>query len=603
MRPFPGAFAIGPMHSDTRRERAVSATHWGIPVVRLVRDIAVAALMVAFVGVAAATVEVILPDVRVAPGARITLPIEVSDITAEQLSAAEFTLVYDPSVVTFVSVTTVGGLAQGWLLSHKSANGQVGIAMASARPTSGSGALVYTVFEALPCATGVSELTLARVRLNRDIPVAVTDGSISVDSGPLTDFRMRLPAAWDLVSLPGAGDPAALRGITATAYAWDARAQSYTLVRYVDTNTLPPVTGGVFIRHVRVNDSATISMNLDTNNACIRASAATLYPGWNIVGAPAGADAPVSVSALRNDASTGWGSIFANSVLAYDADTRSYAPASSLEPGHGHWVYNGLGREHLVALPQARDVFGASRAPTRNGARPASAPDFRMRLSDASGASSEVSLVMSDRARVGFDPLDIPAPPPPPGRGGPRLHVFDGDGSMWLARSARPTTDNVVSWALAANGSVDGVLEWDAAPTPAGYDAVLELNGSRHDLRRPGAVALLPGAHRFTVRAAFTPPASTRVFANYPNPFNPETWIPFQLTAPAQARMHIYNAHGARVRSLDLGWLAAGYYLRQGRAARWDGRAADGSRVSSGVYFVELDAGDHREVRRIVVGK
>ena len=158
---------------------------------RLARDITIAFLALACVTAAQATVEVILPDVVVAPGERITLPIEVSDITEEQLSAAEFTLVYDPSVVTFVSVTTVGALAQGWLLSHKSADGQVGIAMASARPTSGSGALVYTVFEALPCATGSTDLTLARVRLNRDIPVVVTDGSISVDSGPVSYTHLR----------------------------------------------------------------------------------------------------------------------------------------------------------------------------------------------------------------------------------------------------------------------------------------------------------------------------------------------------------------------------------------------------------------------------
>lgn len=582
-----------------RAARGVYPRHiGGSQVSRLARDITIAFLALACVTAAQATVEVILPDVVVAPGERITLPIEVSDITEEQLSAAEFTLVYDPSVVTFVSVTTVGALAQGWLLSHKSADGQVGIAMASARPTSGSGALVYTVFEALPCATGSTDLTLARVRLNRDIPVVVTDGSISVDSGPLTDFQLRLPAAWDLVSLPGAGDPAALRGITATAYAWDARTQGYTLLHSVDRDTLPPVTAGIFIRHIRADDSATVSMSLDTNSACIRAATTTLFPGWNIVGASAGADLPVSVSALRNDASTGWASIPANSILAYDADTRGYAPAPALEPGRGHWVYNSLGREHLVALPQARDVVGVNSAPLRD-----TAPAFRVRLSDASGATAEVSLVMSDRARVGFDALDIPAPPPPPGRAGPRMHVVDESGSMWLIRSARPLEDNTVSWTVAANASAEGILEWDAAPIPDGYDAVLEVDGVRHDLRRPGMATLPPGARRFTVSASFTPPGSTRILANYPNPFNPETWIPFQLTASAQTRLHIYDALGSRVRSIDLGWLPAGYYLRQGRAARWDGRSADGSRVSSGVYFVELDAGNHREVRRIVVGK
>ncbi|MAF12502.1 hypothetical protein CMK11_18810 [Candidatus Poribacteria bacterium] len=591
------------MRSEPRRTWGVGDTMGFAPVVRVVREIMAATLLIACVRAASATVDVILPDVQAEPGARVTLPIEVSDVTEDQLSAAEFTLVYDPSVATFISVTTVGGLAQGWLLSHKSADGQVGIAMASARPTSGSGALVYTVFEVLPCATGATDLTLARVRLNRDIPVTIRNGSIAVDSGPLTDFRMRLPAAWDLVSLPGAGDPAALRGITATAYAWDAPTQGYRLLQSVDARSLPAVTGGLFVRHLRANDSALVSMDLDTNNACVRAAATTLYPGWNIVGAPAGDDAPVSVAALRDDSSTGWSSMSANSVLAYDPDTRSYAPASALEAGHGHWVYNALGREHLVALPQARDLVGGRHAPTRRTGLAASSAGFGMRLTDAAGMSAEVSLVVSDDAQVGFDALDVPAPPPAPGADGPLMLVLSESRPSRLMRSARPMRDNAASWLIATDVPAQGVLEWDAAPLPDGYIATLDLNGSRHDLRRPGAVTLPPGARRFTVNVTFVAPNSTRVFANYPNPFNPETWIPFQLTAPADVRMHVYDAHGSRIRSLDLGRLTTGYYLRQGRAARWDGRNADGSHVSSGVYFVELDAGGHREVRRIVVGK
>ncbi|MBT3271338.1 hypothetical protein HN371_29640 [Candidatus Poribacteria bacterium] len=561
------------------------------------------ALLIACVRGAAATVDVILPDVQVEPGARVTLPIEVSDVTEDQLSAAEFTLVYDPSVATFISVTTVGGLAQGWLLSHKSADGQVGIALASARPTSGSGALVYTVFEVLPCATGTTDLTLARVRLNRDIPVTIRNGSIAVDSGPLTDFRMRLPAAWDLVSLPGAGDPAALRGITATAYGWDAPTQGYTLLQSVDAHSLPAVTGGAFVRHLRVHDSTVVSMNLDTNNACVRAAATTLYPGWNIVGAPAEADTPVSVAALRNDSSTGWSAISANSVLAYDPESRSYAPAVSLEAGHAHWVYNGLGREHLVSLPQARDLVGGNSAPTRRTGPAVSAPSLRMRLTNAAGMSAEVSLVLSDRAQVGFDALDVPAPPPPPGGDAPRVHVLSESRPSRLMRSARPLVNNAVSWLLATEASAQGVLSWDAAPLPDGYMAALDLDGARHDLRRPGSVTLPPGERRFAVNVKFVAPNSTRVFANYPNPFNPETWIPYSLSEASEVSLRIYDARGGLVRTLELGRREAGSHLTRAGSGHWDGLNELGELVAGGVYYVELRAGDSISMRRLMLSK
>ncbi len=87
---------------------------------------------------------------------------------------------------------------------------------------------------------------------------------------------------------------------------------------------------------------------------------------------------------------------------------------------------------------------------------------------------------------------------------------------------------------------------------------------------------------------------------NYPNPFNPETWIPFQLYEVADVTITIYDAAGGTLRTLDLGQKAAGVYRKPDRAAYWDGRNEDGESVSSGVCFVELAAGDHRDLRRIV---
>ena len=83
----------------------------------------------------------------------------------------------------------------------------------------------------------------------------------------------------------------------------------------------------------------------------------------------------------------------------------------------------------------------------------------------------------------------------------------------------------------------------------------------------------------------------TALLANFPNPLNPETWIPYQLTEAAHVRIHIYDVAGQLVRMLDLGEQSAGAYLSRQRAAYWDGRNHIGEEVSSGIYFYTLDAG------------
>ena len=93
----------------------------------------------------------------------------------------------------------------------------------------------------------------------------------------------------------------------------------------------------------------------------------------------------------------------------------------------------------------------------------------------------------------------------------------------------------------------------------------------------------------------------TTLLANFPNPLNPETWIPYQLAEPAHVRIRIYDVAGHLVRELDFGEQPAGTYLSRQRAAYWDGRNDMGEVVSSGVYFYTLEAGDYRTTRRMAV--
>ena len=102
--------------------------------------------------------------------------------------------------------------------------------------------------------------------------------------------------------------------------------------------------------------------------------------------------------------------------------------------------------------------------------------------------------------------------------------------------------------------------------------------------------------------AALTP-RETALFPNYPNPFNPETWIPYQLSKPAAVRISIYAADGTLVRTLDLGHQPMGMYKNRNRAAHWDGRNTLGESVASGIYFYELTAGDFSATRRMLILK
>ena len=98
-------------------------------------------------------------------------------------------------------------------------------------------------------------------------------------------------------------------------------------------------------------------------------------------------------------------------------------------------------------------------------------------------------------------------------------------------------------------------------------------------------------------------PKETVLLSNYPNPFNPETWIPYRLAKSADVTLTIYAATGEVVRTLALGHQAVGNYVDRARAAYWDGKNALGESVASGVYFYTLSAGDFSATRKMLVAK
>ncbi len=98
-------------------------------------------------------------------------------------------------------------------------------------------------------------------------------------------------------------------------------------------------------------------------------------------------------------------------------------------------------------------------------------------------------------------------------------------------------------------------------------------------------------------------PDKDALLANYPNPFNPETWIPYQLAKSANVTLSIYAADGKVVRTLKLGSMPAGRYQNRNRAAHWDGKNAVGEPVASGLYFYTLTTDDFTATRKMLIRK
>ena len=123
-------------------------------------------------------------------------------------------------------------------------------------------------------------------------------------------------------------------------------------------------------------------------------------------------------------------------------------------------------------------------------------------------------------------------------------------------------------------------------------------------LEDDGSLAYQEGIAKLQNLLASLIPEKTALLPNYPNPFNPETWIPYHLAEAGVVRMSIYDQWGRVVRHLDLGHQLAGRYESRSRAVYWDGRNAVGEPVASGIYFYTFTvSGAYTTTRKMLVLK
>ena len=167
---------------------------------------------------------------------------------------------------------------------------------------------------------------------------------------------------------------------------------------------------------------------------------------------------------------------------------------------------------------------------------------------------------------------------------------------------------NIADLVLVAQhlGELSGV---SAAPSVLAIDssgldpAVLRGWIAQAQIESDGSLAFQQGIANLQHLLALMAPRETQLLANYPNPFNPETWIPYQLAEPAEVTVRIYAVNGTLVRTLHLGHQTSGIYQEKSRAAYWDGKNELGESVASGVYFYTLTAGDFMSTRKMLIMK
>ena len=149
-----------------------------------------------------------------------------------------------------------------------------------------------------------------------------------------------------------------------------------------------------------------------------------------------------------------------------------------------------------------------------------------------------------------------------------------------------------------------------AAPSAIAATNNAELNPeiiqawiTQAQIENDGSLAFQQGIANLERLLALFIPENTDLLHNYPNPFNPETWIPYQLSEPAEVTLRIYAVNGSLIRTLALGQIPAGIYQTRTRAAYWDGKNDLGETVASGVYFYTLTAGDFNATRKMLIRK
>ncbi len=296
-------------------------------------------------------------------------------------------------------------------------------------------------------------------------------------------------------------------------------------------------------------------------------------------------------------------------AYGYDCNSGNYVPVSDLMPGIGHWA------AAMAPCTLTIDCAAPLSSSVQNILDVTEAVWESTLTVQSQGQQQELMFGVHKSATVGIDmSMDRPLPPPAPtasaggGKGKEKGILkagwLTGDSDFPMLSASYVGVKDDLVWTLSVDLAKSGKLAVDNLPD--GFICTMTEdeqpigNGN-------GSVHLSAGEHEITLTLEPAngkgKPKKTQVLANYPNPFNPETWIPYQLEFDAQVAISIYDINGRSIRTLDLGTKPAGFHTSKSEAAYWDGKNEAGEQVSSGVYFYTIQAGDFTAPRKMVVAR
>lgn len=406
---------------------------------------------------------------------------------------------------------------------------------------------------------------------------------------------LNLSKGWNMASCPG--DPvnnnvASLLENTSVlpeVYTWDAVNLEYKLV-----STLEFGTGYWFA----ASSDAQVVIEYQPRKTLIR----PIKMGWNMIGSVSG---NVPVERLTSEP-PGAALPF---VYTFNPATWDYDLVTEIKPRSGYWLVTTADATLTIdsSTPGAPGLPNPAKQikPSWESVIKAQIP----KTSSDETISQELVFGMHPSASEGFDRLlDRPLPPLPITVQTEKSHKLE---MFWATRDPCFTRldksfkgeSPQTSWELSVELAEPGELQWEHLPTA--YGCMLNYNGNVIQMERDGNISLPAGRHTLTLvlGSLNTLPSQTRLLTNYPNPSNPETWIPYELSEDADVEINIYTLAGQQVRRLVLGHKPAGFYVEKAKAAYWDGKNESGEYVASGVYFYNIKAGDFIKTRKMVISK
>ena len=519
------------------------------------------------------TVTGTLSDASGAPGADVVVTASLSD--ADAIASFDATIEYDSSALEAQVLSFSDSLAEFVTAHNLQVPGRItvgGFATGAGLPA-GAGdlfSITFTVIEAAPAETAIVFASLAlNDEQNASVATNTVDGTIAVDGLSYTvslhqgvnalHVPLKVPTLRRLSDLyTHIGGPAKVSVMVALND--DGDFDAFTADAPVGSHVDLPLKDhtGVIAVMTTANQVTFTGMPLSPS--------VPLDPGLNVIGVPRAGD-PVSLSEIA-----------ARSphirVVVREENGRftAYPPYDFNIEGGRAYIIPAM---QAVTLQFPGDPW--TNAPLSAPSAVADGPSSHTPILVVSGRVRPHSLADTARVVVTYGPTGATAE---------TVVNLDGNEGRFSTVLGDLLGEGFTAGAWVDIRLVDAVT---------GNSTTLRHTLSREDVRASlvdvGAIA------------AEQAPRETSLMGNYPNPFNPETWIPFTLSGEASVTVSIYDMRGRLVRAVNLGGLPEGAYTTRATAAYWDGRNDQGEPVSSGVYYYRLDAGEFSASRPMMLLK